>query len=63
MVDHTEPARHGCDRSICTDQGHNTAPDLPIRDGVVDAIRARTRAQIESTQIVRPRPPERAAGR
>jgi hypothetical protein len=30
--------------------------DLPIRAGVVYAIRARTRAQIESTQIVRPRP-------
>jgi hypothetical protein len=29
---------------------------MPIRDGGVHAIRARTRAQIESTQIVCPRP-------
>jgi hypothetical protein len=29
---------------------------LPIGAGVVCAIRARTRAQIQSTQIVRPRP-------
>jgi hypothetical protein len=29
---------------------------MPIRAGVVYVIRARTRAQIESTQIVRPRP-------
>jgi hypothetical protein len=36
--------------------GPSAAPDLPIRAGVVYAIRARTRAQIESTQIVRPRP-------
>jgi hypothetical protein len=33
-----------------------TRQDLPIRDGVVHAIRARTPAQITSTQIVRPRP-------
>jgi hypothetical protein len=29
---------------------------MPIRDSVGYAIRVRTRAQIESTQIVRPRP-------
>jgi hypothetical protein len=32
--------------------GLKDAPYLPIRAGVVYAIRARTRAQIESTQIV-----------
>jgi hypothetical protein len=35
------------------ERGHST--ELPIRDGV-GAIRARTPAQIESTQIARPRP-------
>jgi hypothetical protein len=39
--------------------GLKDAPYLPIRAGVVYAIRARTRAQIESTQIVRPRPQTR----
>jgi hypothetical protein len=43
--------------------GLKDAPYLPIRAGVVYAIRARTRAQIESTQIVRPRPHRRAADR
>jgi hypothetical protein len=36
---------------------------MPIRAGVVYAIRARTRAEITRTRIVRPGHTERAAGR